>query len=81
MRARADKTRFARLTRSIINALAVVLGLLVASSQIKDIRPDALLTTSSADIAWRAALVFYCSTIGHGLPVPSSRRIFESSRT
>ena len=54
-----DKTRFARLTRSIINALAVVLGLLVAYSQIKDIRPDALLTTSSADIDWRAALVFY----------------------
>lgn len=54
-----DKTRFARLTRSIINALAVVLGLLFAYLQIKDVRPDAFLTPSSADIAWRAALVFY----------------------
>jgi hypothetical protein len=54
-----DKTRFARFTRSIINALAVVLGLLIAYLQIKDIRPDALLTPSSADIAWRAALVLY----------------------
>ena len=45
-----DKTRFARLTRSIINAIALALGLLLAYLQIKDIRPDILLTSSSADI-------------------------------
>jgi hypothetical protein len=54
-----DKTRFARLTRSIINTVAVVLGLLIAYLQIKNIRPDVLLTSSSADILWRVALVAY----------------------
>ena len=54
-----DKTRFAQFTRLIIRAVAVAFGLLVAYLQIKDIRPDALLTASSADIIWRLALIFY----------------------
>ncbi len=54
-----DKTRFAQFTRSIIRAVAVAFGVLVACLQIKDIRPDALLTPSSADIIWRTALVCY----------------------
>lgn len=54
-----DKTRFAQFTRSIIRAVAVAFGLLVAYLQIKDIKPDALLTPASADIFWRIALVFY----------------------
>jgi hypothetical protein len=60
-----DKTRFARLTRSIFNTAAVVLGLLIAYLQIKHIKPDLLLTTSSADIVWRVALVaYYWSWVG-----------------
>jgi hypothetical protein len=54
-----DKTRFAQFTRSIIRAVAVAFGVLVACLQIKDIRPDAVLTPSSADIIWRTALVGY----------------------
>jgi hypothetical protein len=54
-----DKTRFAQFTRAIIRAAALVFGLLVAYLQIKDIRPDALLTPHSADIIWRLALIFY----------------------
>ncbi len=54
-----DKTRFAQFTRSIIRTIAVVFGLLVTYLQIRDLRPDALLTPSSADILWRAALVIY----------------------
>lgn len=54
-----EKTRFAQYTRSIIRAVALVFGLLVAYLQIKDVKPDALLTPTSADILWRIALVFY----------------------
>jgi hypothetical protein len=54
-----DKTRFAQFTRSIIRSVALALGVLVAYLQIKDIKPDALLTPASADIFWRIALVFY----------------------
>jgi hypothetical protein len=54
-----DKTRFVQFTRSIIRVVAVVLGLLVGYLQIRDIKPDALLTPSTADIIWRLTLVLY----------------------
>jgi hypothetical protein len=54
-----DKARFAQLSRSIFRAVAVTFGLLIAYLQIKDIKPDALVTPSSADIVWRTALVLY----------------------
>jgi hypothetical protein len=54
-----DKARFAQFSRSIIRAVAVAFGLLVGYLQIRDIRPDALLTRSTAEIVWRVALVFY----------------------
>jgi hypothetical protein len=64
-RAGREKTRFARRTRSIFNTAAIVLGLLIAYLQIKHIKPDLLLTTSSADIVWRVALVaYYWSWVG-----------------
>ena len=54
-----DKTRFAQFTRSIIKVVAVIFGLLVGYLQIRDIRPDVLLTPSTADVIWRIALVAY----------------------
>jgi hypothetical protein len=54
-----DKTRFTQFTRSIIKVVAVIFGLLVGYLQIRDIRPDAILTPSTADIVWRIALVAY----------------------
>jgi hypothetical protein len=54
-----DKTRFAQFTRSILQVVAVILGLLVGYLQIKDIKPDVLFTPSTADIIWRLALVLY----------------------
>jgi hypothetical protein len=54
-----DKARFAQFTRSIVRVVGLVFGFLVAFLQIKDIKPDALLTPSSADIIWRVALIIY----------------------
>jgi hypothetical protein len=54
-----DKARFAQFSRLIIRATAVAFGLLIAYLQIKDIKPDALVSRYSADIIWRLALVFY----------------------
>jgi len=52
-----DKTRFAQFTRSILQVVAVALGLLVGYLQIRDIKPDILFTHSTPDIIWRLALV------------------------
>jgi hypothetical protein len=52
-----DKTRFAQFTRSILQVVAVALGLLVGYLQIREIKPDLLLTHSTPDIIWRLALI------------------------
>jgi hypothetical protein len=52
-----DKARFAQFTRSILQVVAVAVGLLVGYLQIKDIKADVLLTPSTADSVWRLALI------------------------
>jgi hypothetical protein len=58
-RVERDKIRFARFTRSIIRGIAVVIGVIFAYLQLKDVQANTLLTSSTADIIWRAALVIY----------------------
>jgi hypothetical protein len=62
-----DKIRFARFTRIVIRLVAAGLVLVFAYLQLKGIRTNTVLTSSTADIIWRVALVIYFWTWVRGV--------------